>query len=365
MDGYAIRASDTREGEVRLVLNEVIGAGQVGSVVVSAGTSSAIMTGAPVPDGADAVIMVERTDGNQVGHVVVRGVSRPGDHIRPRAQDIARGSVVARRGQRLTPGRLGLLASLGMAEVPVVRRPVVAILSTGDEIVQPGQPLGPGQIYSSNNVCLAGLVLEAGGIPRDLGNAPDNLDATLAHLEHALDADVVLTTGGVSVGEFDFVKEAYARLGVAMDFWKVRMKPGKPLAFGRVERGGRQVPLFGLPGNPVSCMVNFLQYVRPWMLTASGVPTPFLPVVEAIAGERLGDRPGRARLIRVVLEQTDAGLVCRSTGTQSSGALSSMAAAHGLALLAPDVEAVEAGGIIRVQLIERSFMDGASASYGW
>mgnify|MGYP002634704543 CR=1 FL=1 len=363
MDGYAVSAGDTSEVGVSLHINETIGAGDVGTVVVKAGTTSAIMTGAPVPEGADAVVMVENTDGATEGAVHIRGRARVGDHIRPRGGDVAVGDVVLRAGQTLTPNRVGLVASLGFAEVEVRRRPVVAILSTGDEVVAPGRTLGPGQIYSSNNFALAGLILEAGAEPKDMGNAPDDLDALVAHLRGCLDADVVLTTGGVSVGVYDFVKDAYGALGAEMDFWKVKMQPGKPLAFGRVQHEGRTIPLFGLPGNPVSCAVNFLQFVRPYLRTALGDPRPYLPMLDAVAGEDFHGRPGRLRLIRVRLEMLNGVWTARSTGSQSSGVLMSMARADGLMCVDTEAEAPKRGEPVRVQLLDAGFLTGAGPGY--
>ena len=180
-----------------------------------------------------------------------------------------------------------MAASLGLQTLRVSRRLRVAILSTGDEVVSPGQPLRPGKIYSSNTHSLVGLVLEAGCEAVDLGNVDDDLDAIKEALANALEADVVLTTGGVSVGRFDFVKEAFRAMGAEMDFWKVAMKPGKPLAFGWAERDGRRVPLFGLPGNPVSCMVNFYAFVRPYLRTSMGRSARFARVVSARTGHAL------------------------------------------------------------------------------
>jgi len=362
MDGYAVRAADTSDAGVSLRINETIGAGDVGTVVVEPGTASAIMTGAPVPDGADAVVMVEWTDGAREGEVRITGEARRGLNIRRRGNDVARGEVVLAPGDILTPGRVGLLASLGCPDVEVIRRPSVAILSTGDEVVAPGQPLGPGQIYSSNNYALAGLVHEAGGLPRDMGNAPDALEGLIDQLRACLDADMVVTTGGVSVGLYDYVKEAYRALGAEMDFWKVKMKPGKPLAFGRIRVGDREVPLFGLPGNPVSCMVNFLEFVRPYLRSALGDPRPFLPVVDAVAGEAFHGRPDRLRLVRVRMSVEEGVWVARSTGTQSSGALQSMARAHGLMSLPAGVVSPQAGDAVRVQLLDPGFLDGATAN---
>ncbi|TNE85452.1 MAG: molybdopterin molybdenumtransferase MoeA [Deltaproteobacteria bacterium] len=369
MDGYAVRAADIPSdgSDVRLELLEIVGAGRMPEHVVRSGTASAVMTGAPIPEGADAIVMVEHSDGAREGHVTLRGPVREGQHIRRAGEDIAEGSVVLGPGARLTPGRVGLVASLGVPSLLVSRRPVVAILSTGDEVVPPGRPLKPGQIYSSNNATLAGLVHEAGGVPLDLGNAVDDLDALRTRLGYAVhEGHLVVTTGGVSVGTYDLVKQVFEELaGDSLDFWKVRMKPGKPLAFGRVARGGRTIPLFGLPGNPVSCMVNFLQFVRPWIRTSMGDPRPFLPVIDAVAGEDIPEKPGRAKLLRVVLDSADGQVVARLTGTQSSGALSSMAAAQGLLLLAPEAGGVKAGEAVRVQVVDAQFLAGDTPSYGW
>lgn len=361
MDGYAVRAADTNDGEVSLRLLETVGAGQVASQPVQAGTAIGVMTGAPIPDGADAVVMVEQTNGSTDGWVKVQGRASPQQHIRDRGDDIAEGAVVVRAGETLTPARVGLASSLGHQEVAVRRRPVVAVLTTGDEVVQPGQPLGPGQIWGSNAASLVGLSLECGAVPLDLGNAPDDLDATTAALRDAVvRADVVVTTGGVSVGQYDFVRDAVAAVGGGLEFWKVRMKPGKPLAFGHAGA----VPLFGLPGNPVSCMVNFLQFVRPWIRMHLGDPAPFLPVVRATCGEAVRVRPGRAQLIRVRLVVEDGVLVARSTGTQSSGVLTSMGAAHGFLLVGIDGSGAEAGDVVRVQLLG-PLPGGSDAAYGW
>lgn len=365
MDGYAVRAADTADGEVELRLVEMIGAGRPGTRRVEPGTAVGITTGAPLPEGADAVVMVEDTDGAREGTVRIRGRATVGRHVRPRGDDVRKGDLVLPAGHPFDAASVGLVASLGLSRVPVRRRPVVAVLSTGDEVVPPGCPLGPGQIWSSNNASLVGLVREAGAVAVDHGIAPDDPAALRAALGACLrDADAVLTTGGVSVGAYDHVKEVMADLGVAMDFWKVRMKPGKPLAFGRVRRGGREVPVFGLPGNPVSCMVSFLQFVRPWLRTAMGDPRPFLPVVPARCGEDLRDGPGRARFVRVRLTVGPEGWIAHEAGNPSSGALSTLARAHGLLLLAPDEPAPRAGDPVRVQLLSSRFLDAAEPGYG-
>lgn len=365
MDGYAVRAADTVDAPVRLKLLEVITAGTVGTHEVTAGCASSIMTGAPMPAGADAIMMVENTDGAQQGEVLVKESVHAGRFVRRRGSDVALGQEVLGAGCRLGPAELGLAASLGFASLDVHRRPRVAILGTGDELVQPGTPLGAGQIYASNSWALAGLIRQAGATPLDMGTVGDSLKATVAALRGCLDADVVITTGGVSVGEHDFVKAAFVELGAPMDFWKVAMKPGKPLAFGMAERDGRKIPLFGLPGNPVSCMVNFYQFMRPWLRMAVGDPTPFLPVVDAVVREDLRARAGRARFERVVLSVEDGTWVARSTGSQSSGLLTSMVRAHGLMMIAAEDRGPEPGDAVRVQLLDPSFLGGETPDYRW
>lgn len=354
MDGYAVRAVDTGP-EATLQLNGVIGAGSVGARV-DPGCAVAIMTGAPLPPGADAVEMIENTDGATEGQVTLRRAIEAGRNVRPAGGDVALGALVLQPGETLTPGRLGVLASVGEVDVEVARRPRVAILSTGDEIVRPGRPLGPAQIYSSNPIALCTAVVRAGGVPNDLGDAPDDLDSLVACMERGLADDVLVTTGGVSVGRFDLVKQALEVLQVPILFWKVAMKPGKPLAFGVVERDGRQIPVFGLPGNPVSCQVNFLMFVRPWIRSALGDPRPLLPELEATNLERIEERPGRTKLLRVRLERTETGWGARTTGSQSSGVGSSMGDAHGLMLREPEQGPVEVGEQVRVLVVETDFL---------
>ncbi len=354
MDGYAVRAADV-PGRLHVV--ETVAAGAVPRFAVPAGGATRIMTGAPVPDGADAVVMVEDTDG-EGDEVTVRVSARVGQHIRPRGSEIARGAVVLRAGTSLGAGAVGVAAAIGVPSLRVWMRPRVAILSTGDEIVETGFPLGPGQIWSSNSHALAALVTAAGAVPVTLGNVRDDPAAIGAAFREALRCDVLISTGGVSVGDFDHVKPVLAELGLAMDFWRVAMKPGKPLAFGTL--GGK--PVFGLPGNPVSCMVNFLEFVRPLLRTMQGDPRPFLPVVDAEMTAPWRRRPGRPELVRVGLSFRDGRIYASIAGGQGSAHLAGMASAHGLALMDADQTTLE--GPVRVQVFDSSFWSGATADLG-
>ena len=267
--------------------------------------------------------------------------------------------MILRAGATLGAGAVGALAACGVPSVSVIARPRVAILSTGDEIVEPGFPLGPGQIHSSNGYALAALVREAGGEPIDLGGVRDDPEALLTAFRRALTADVVLSTGGVSVGDFDHVKGVMASLGVTMDFWRVAMKPGKPLAYGVV--AGR--PIFGLPGNPVSCMVNFYQFVRPVLRTMLGDPRPFLPTVEAEMRGSVRRHPGRPEFVRVRLVRDGAGFVAEVAGHQGSAGVRSMADAHGFALVPGDATSI--AGRLTVQVFDTSFLAGDTPGYRW
>jgi len=385
MDGYALRAQDTAggdqpdcesHGEVErsdhasvLRVIETIAAGGVGTQVVGPGTCARIMTGAPMPAGADAVVMREHTDvlPGEPEQVRIHGQARPGQHLRRAGEELVPGDRVLVAGQTLGPAHLGLLASLGQDRVQVARCPRVAVISTGDELVPPGRPLGPGQIHASNGDALCAWVAQAGAEPVPCGIAGDSLRATRRTFQAALDAgcDLLLSSGGVSVGDFDHVKAAMADVGAEMGFWKVRMKPGKPLAFGVI--GGR--PCFGLPGNPVSCQVNFLQFVRPVLRRSLGDPHPFLPVLPAVLEDGYSKRPGRAELVRVHLrlELRDGAiqLLARSTGGQGSARSSSMAWAHGLVLLSADGEGAPAGSVVSVQVFDGSFAASAEPGYRW
>ena len=397
MDGYAIRAvesgtsspadasSGTAEAEMEgdccatptvdvanlpfadFLVSETIPAGSVGTQSVAPGTCARIMTGAPMPDGSDAVVIREYAevhntpDGKQ--RVRLFGTAKSGQHVRPQGEEFTRGATVLHPGITLNAPALGLCASTGNTHVTVRKCPIVAILSTGDEIVPSGESLLPGQIWSSNTEALCQLVRDAGGIPIDCGNAPDNLEGTRAAFVQALarQPDFLVSTGGVSVGDFDVVKQALTDVGVEMGFWKVRMKPGKPLAFGLIN--GK--PAFGLPGNPVSCMVNFLQFVRPVIRQSLGDPSPFLPVINATLDGHIKKKVGRNELVRVVLSVDENGFTASPGVLQGSSITSSMVHAHGFALLDWDANGAEPGDVIPVQVFNTSFLFGKTADLRW
>ena len=274
MDGYALRCADVVAPGAVLPVSQRIPAGSVGTPLLP-GTAARIFTGAPVPPGADAVVMQEDCEVLEDGRVRVHGVHRPGQHIRRAGEDIARGATVLAAGTRLTPAALGLAASIGLAQLEVARRPRVALFSTGDELAMPGEVpperMPPGAIYNSNRFFLRAMLQRLGCEVTDLGIVPDRLDATVAALRAAAQGhDLILTSGGVSVGEEDHVKPAVQALG-RLDLWQIAIKPGKPFAYGRVDSAAGVAHFMGLPGNPVSCFITFAMLVRPFLLRLQGV----------------------------------------------------------------------------------------------
>jgi molybdenum cofactor synthesis domain-containing protein len=307
-----------------------------------------------MPPGADAVVMVERThpvadgDDRAGGGVIVEVAVDPGRHVRAAGSDVRAGQEVVAAGTEVTPAVLGVIASVGRTRVNVHARPRVGVLSTGDELAQPPAPLRMGQIYDANRPMLLALAAEAGAVPVDLGAAPDDPDAIAAALEDALAAcDAVLLTGGVSVGDFDFVKEVFGRFGDAVS-WEVAMKPGKPLAWGLL----RDRPVFGLPGNPVSAAVSFEMFARPAIRRLLGHADPVRPTLAAVADEALRRRPdGKLHLVRAVARTGDDGrLHVRSAGGQGSHMLGALAAGNALAQL-PDGQGVDVGDAVAVLLL--------------
>jgi molybdopterin molybdotransferase len=331
MDGYAIRAGDTLGGAARLRVVTHIAAGALPARAIGSGEAARIFTGAPLPDGADAVVPQEdvEVDGD---HVRVGATIARDAFVRPRGEDVRAGDRVLEPGRRLGPAEIGLLATLGHSPVRVHRRPRVAILSTGNELADLGEEPGPGQIPNSNSYSLMAQAREAGAIPVNLGIARDELSAIERRVQSARQADVLLSSAGVSVGEFDLVREALTRSGAELHLWQVSMRPGKPITFGSL---GRTL-VFGLPGNPVSAMVTFELFVRPALLRMGGSAVLQRPRLSARARSRI-DNPGSRRgYLRVRLSRRGEGFDAELTGEQGSGILRSMALADGLAVVAPD-----------------------------
>jgi molybdenum cofactor synthesis domain-containing protein len=351
MDGYAVRAADTAgasaEAPIRLIVVDELPAGRAPTVDVGPGQAIRIMTGAPVPGGADAIVMVEdtRVDGDGV---LIGRPARPADHVRPAGGDLVPGAVVFPAGTVLHGAQLGVLASLGYAEVAVVRRPRVAVMSTGDELTPPGESLLPGRIRDSNRPMLLALVTEAGCEAVDLGIARDDEADITERLERAVaTCDALVTSGGVSVGDYDLVKAVFDRMG-DLSWAQVAIKPAKPLAFGLV--GGK--PAFGLPGNPVSSHVSFELFARPALLQMMGHGQRFRPVVEAEAAEDMPRRSdGKLHLDRALIYREGGRLLVSRRGVQASNVLSAMALANGLALI-PDGAGVKAGDRVEVMLLD-------------
>jgi len=355
MDGYAVRAADvtsaTPSTPVALRVLEVIGAGALPRCTVTAGTATKIMTGSLMPDGADAVVRVEDTE-ERDAQVRIRVGVTVGTNMRHPGEDMRAGEMVLTAGRMLRAADIGLVASLGLAVVRVYRRPEVAILSTGDELVELGQPLGPGQIVNSNAYTLAAAVAETGGVPRLLGIVRDTPEETQHAFRDAFTSDVVLSTGGVSMGTFDLVRQTLTGLGVQERFWKVAQKPGKPLTFG--VRDG--VPVFGLPGNPVSSLVCFYLYVRPALRAMQGLERLHLPVVGAVADDTVRAAEGLTEFVRCTLDGEPGAYRARVTGSQSSGVLRSLSLGQGLIIAPPDVTIIERGSSVRVIVLST---DGA------
>lgn len=344
MDGFAVRAADIVQVPATLRVTGDIPAGHPTADVVEPGTAMRIMTGAFVPAGADTVVQVELTSGD----VTILKALAAGTNIRRRGEDMRAGDVVLRSGMVIGPAEMALLAAVQKTTVQVGRRPEVAILSTGDELVDVDQPLTAGKIVNTNAWLLASLVREAGAIPRMLGIVRDTKAATIAALERASESDFILSSGGVSVGAYDFVKDALAELGAETKFWRVAMKPGKPVVLFRLR--GRV--MFGLPGNPVSCFVSFHLFVVPALRKAMGQEAGLWPVRVTARADGLLTAPGdRRTYVRVELSARDGALHARPLATQGSGSLTSMIGANGLAIVDEGVTRVETGANVPVLVI--------------
>ncbi len=364
MDGYALRAKDvsaaSAETPVILPVTGYVAAGQVPDRAIEPGTAIRIMTGAPVPEKADAVVPFEDTDederrssgGNGLQEIGIRYAAGPHDNIRPAGEDISSGETVLRTGTELQAGAIGVAASLGRTHIKAIRRPVVAIVSTGDELLEPGEPRQPGKIYNSNAYSIAAVAQRYGAETRIVGIARDTIESLNALLDQALDADMVVTSAGVSKGDYDVVKDVLAQRG-EIALWSVRMRPAKPLAFGALTApDGRKVPHLGLPGNPVSALVAFEQFGRPAIRLMMGKAALGKPAITAIMDDEIHNHDGRRVYARVEVYRDEEGRYrARTTGNQSSGALISMAKATGLAVCPDDVAMIPTGAEVRVEML--------------
>jgi molybdopterin molybdotransferase len=356
MDGFAVRAevigAATSERPARLAVVGTIAAGDVVAAPLLPGQAAGIMTGAPVPAGADAVVQSEVTE-QRDGVVLVYEAAKPGKNIRRAGEDIVAGDVVLTPGSVLAPAEIGLVASLGHPTVLVHRRPRVAIISTGSELVEVGKPLAPGQIHNSNSYSLRALCQQTGIEPAVLGIVADDYEETKRVMAEGLQYDVLLTSGGVSVGQFDFVRDVQDELGVERRLWGVAMKPGKPLAFG--VRDGALA--FGLPGNPVSAMVSFELFVRPALLRLMGHPRVVRPLYKAIIAEDLANTDDRVYVVRVRAWREGDAWHASSTGPQGSGILRSMVGANGLVFVPGGARGVKAGEEVDLLLLHEELRE--------
>jgi molybdopterin molybdotransferase len=353
MDGYAVRHTDTAnaaaENPVILKIIEDIPAGKVPRKNLNRGEAARIMTGAIIPGGADAVIRQEDTRRNGQ-NVSIFVSAEKGRDIRFAGEDVKKGELVIPRGTLLRPAQIGMLASLGHSLVRVYLRPRVAIMATGDELVNIHKDPPAGKIINSNSYALATQVLACGGVPIMLGIARDKKSALLKKFKKALTADLIISSGGVSVGDFDFVKDVMGEMGNSMHFWQVAMRPGKPLAFGAIE----SIPLFGLPGNPVSVMVSFEQFVRPCLLKMQGHTKLFRPTIKAISKQEIKKKAGIKHFIRAIVRKEKDKYIAVTTGEQGSGILKSMVLANALIVVEENDTFIKKGAEVKVQLLDDS-----------
>ncbi len=354
MDGYAVRSADAAgPGAVELAVAFEVAAGARAPRPLAPGEAARIFTGAPLPEGADAVVRQEEAE-REGDRVRVRGPVAPGRDVRPAGEDVAAGDRVLEPGTRLLPAHVGLLASLGRTLVSVRRRPRVALVSGGDELVEPDREVSGGRIVSSNSYSLHAQCLEAGAEPSYLGIARDTPEELEARLADGLAADVIVSSAGVSVGDRDFVRPVLEKLGCRIRFHGVRLKPGYPVVFGRFPPPGPLV--FGLPGNPVSAMVTFECLVRPALLRMQGVARCFRPVLRAELSHDIEKAAGRLHLVRVQLDRSASGILATATGNQSSGVLRSMTLAQGLLVVPAEVTRLRRGQRAPVWVIDPDFL---------
>lgn len=346
MDGFAVCHEDNRVG-AQLKITGYIPAGAIaGEQKVVPGTAIKIMTGAPTPMGCQAIIPIEETEYDDDKVIITRPFNL-GDHIRVRGEDILKDEVILTPGTVLRPAEISLLASFGFTAVKVFKKPEVAILSTGDELVEPGETIGAGQITNSNAYSIAAAVKEAGGEPILLGIARDNRQSLQEKLSEGLKADVLITSAGVSMGDRDLVCDMLQESGVKQIFWKIDIKPGRPTAF--ATKGDTLI--FSLPGNPVSTMVTFEEFVRPALLKMQGHQNPIKATSKAILTETAKKKMGRVQFLRVFVQDGENGLVATSSGDQNTGILRTMLRANAIAILPANRDQIEAGETVDIQFI--------------
>ena len=363
MDGYALKAEDitgaSTDSPRRLSVTGIVPAGQMPERTVTPGTAVRIMTGAPVPDGADTVVPFEETDevqrkreGRPMDEVEVFSAMSRGANVRPAGEDVTLGEMVLEAGTVVRPAEVGVIASLGLDTAIVIRRPVVSVLATGDELETTGAALSAGRIYDSNSFSVAASVVAAGGTPRLLGIARDNLEHLQQKLAETAGSDLIITSAGVSKGDYDIVKDVLNQRG-SMNFWSVRMRPAKPLAFGHL-RGddGKDIPLLGLPGNPVSAMVAFEMFARPAIRAMLGRPKLPRPSVEGVLTGPIFNYDGRRVYARVEVELRDGVYCATPTGPQGSNILTSMSRANGLAVCPEDLPRKDAGEKVQILMLD-------------
>ena len=360
MDGYALRASDTKgasRGKPAILrIIEDLPAGYVAKKSVKRGEAVRIMTGAPIPGGTDAVIMVEDTDKSEVrsqkSEVKIFREAKIRDNIRRAGEDFKKGALVLKKGTAIRAAEVAMLATVGKPNVCVYQRPKVAVLSTGDELVEIEETPSNGKIVNSNSYAISAQIKACGAVPVQLGIARDAKKDLMDKLSYGLASDCILSSGGVSVGDFDFVKDVLKEMGSEMRFWKVAIKPGKPLAFGIINNK----PVFGLPGNPVSAMVAFEQFVRPAILKMMGVRNIFRKSLTALLTSSLKKKAGRMHFIKAVLEEKKGQFYATPLEGQGSGILSSMVMANSLIILPEDAEDAAKGSKVKVQPLDSGFL---------
>ena len=362
MDGYAVLhadIADATDSPSKLSVISAVAAGQVSDQTVTQGNAIRIMTGAPVPNGADTVVPFEETDeldrrraGVPLDQIEIRKALPLGSNVRPAGEDVSAGELVLPAGTIVRPAEAGVMASLGLSTALVIRRPVVAVLSTGDELTQVGESLSPGHIYDSNSSSIAAAVTAAGGTPRMIGIARDNLADLHRCIDEASDADLLVTSAGVSKGDYDMVKDVLEQRG-DMNFWSVRMRPAKPLAFGLLNTShGRPLPLLGLPGNPVSALLAFEMFGRPAIRRMLGRDLLARPTVEGVLTGPIFNSDGRRVYARVEVEKRNGTWFATPTGPQGSNILTSLSRANGLAICPSDLPRKNAGQAVKIIMLD-------------